>query len=236
MAEDLLDGRAGVRAPERERDATIRRLQAACVAGQLTLGEFGRRVETAFSACTSEDLEGLIGDLPAPPPPPSQAAGLAAGPGRGRGTRLSLSILGSHHRSGHWTLPARLVHLSVLGGAEWDLSGAVMAQPVTTITVVSLLGSTDVRIPDHIDAEVGGLALLGGHHVDLGETSPPANAPLIRLRHLSLLGSVRVLRGEPAEVEAPPPAPLSAARGRRDLRRAERWRRREERRRRRHDG
>ncbi len=230
--EEVLDHLAEVRLPETERDAAIHRLQAACVAGQLTLGEFGRRVEAAFSARSNQELDRLTTDLPAAPAPAARDAGLPAASGQGGRAHVSLSLLGSHHQSGRWTLPAKLVYISVLGGAEWDLAGALMPQPVTTITVISLLGSIDVRIPDHVDAEVGGFSLLGGHHVDLGEVSPPADAPLIRVRHFSLLGSVRLLRGQPSRTGLTPPA-FADVSDWRELRHAERWRRRAERRRRR---
>lgn len=215
--------------PEAARDATIHHLKEACVQGLLTLGEFGRRAEAAFAARAQPDLDALTADLPDPTPaapslPPSTAA-----PGSPPRAQISVSLLGAHHQSGRWTLPARLVHISVLGGTAWDLSSALMPQPVTTITVYSLLGSLDLQVPEHVDAEVGGFSLLGGNHVDLGASGPPADAPLIRVRHFSLLGSIRLRRGASPQGGFPMDAPWPGYASSREMRRAARLERHAER-------
>src|SRR4051795_9612457 len=55
-----------VRASDAEREATVTRLQTAVGEGRIDLDEFGQRVEAAYAAATTADLDRLLADLPAP--------------------------------------------------------------------------------------------------------------------------------------------------------------------------
>lgn len=53
-----------VRAGDRERDTTANQLALALAQGYLDMAEYERRVGAAFAAQTSDELRGLVADLP----------------------------------------------------------------------------------------------------------------------------------------------------------------------------
>jgi hypothetical protein len=135
----------------------------------------------------------VSGDDRVPGSGPATGATVKAGPG-GDGTVIS--ILGGSDRSGRWRVAARLKVISILGGSDIDLTEAEFAAPVTEIiTVFSLLGGSDIRVPDGVEVHVTKFALLGGNDVELSDSAPPAGAPVIRLRMLSIMGGCDVEQG-----------------------------------------
>ena len=63
----ILDGLSGatpLRPLERDRDATLSRLQDAFNAGHLDAEVFGERAQKALAASAGEDLAALVADLP----------------------------------------------------------------------------------------------------------------------------------------------------------------------------
>ena len=57
-------------------------------------------------------------------------------------------------RSGHWRVAQRLKVISVMGGSDIDLTQAEFAAPVTEITVFSLMGGADIRVPDGVEVQI----------------------------------------------------------------------------------
>jgi hypothetical protein len=60
-----------LRVSDAERDAAAALLQEHCAAGRLTVEELAERVELAYRAVTTADLDRLLADLPAAPAPPT---------------------------------------------------------------------------------------------------------------------------------------------------------------------
>lgn len=187
-----------MRTSEAEREAVVARLGQACSEGRLTLDEFGERVERAYEAMLSPDLEALVADLPAltgQAPPLSEATSVKRGKGmtrRKKGTtRWWVSPLGGFHRRGHYRLPTNQVVVTLVGGMDVDLRGAELSGPKVNLTVVSLVGGADVVVPAGVQVEVSGFSVLGGRDVRLGDRVVPG-APLVHLRVFSVLGRARV--------------------------------------------
>ena len=86
----------------------------------------------------------------------------ASRPARGAPS-LVLGILGGGDRKGRWRVPARMTVVNVLGGADLDLREAVLDAPEVEITVCSLMGGSDVIVPEGVHVELEGFALLGGN-------------------------------------------------------------------------
>jgi uncharacterized membrane protein YebE (DUF533 family) len=60
----ILDGLSGGASREKDRDATLARLQEAFNAGALDAEVFGDRARRAMGAASAEDLAALVADLP----------------------------------------------------------------------------------------------------------------------------------------------------------------------------
>jgi hypothetical protein len=108
----------------------------------------------------------------------------------------------------------------VFADVDLDLRDAAIENPVSTVRVLAFFGNADVYVPEGIDADVGGLTIVG-HRRDWGQDAPSANAPSVRVRVLGLFATVDVWRVPPkvqgaygeiikqvrAEIRALPPGP-----------------------------
>ncbi len=182
MDEETPDARAS----DADRDATVNTLQDAVSDGRLTLDEFGERVGRALAAGSRGELAALTADLPEPQTP-------VATPTSER-TSWIFGILGGGDRKGRWRLPARCRVINVMGGADLDLRHATISAPVSDITVVSIMGGSDIVVPDNVEVDLRGFALFGGNDLRTGSTPAPPGAPLLRVRAISIMGGTDVKR------------------------------------------
>jgi len=183
----------GIRASDAERDATLERLSAATGDGRLTLEEFSQRMDRATTAKTRAELDRLVADLPTD----AGAAGSAVaerGPGR---PSWHISPIGGLSVSGPWRMERSVIVVSLIGGADLDLSQAQLAAPEVTLTKVSLLGGVSIAVPPGIRVDASGFSLIGGTSVDAGP-EPGPGAPTVHVRAFSLLGGTRIYRAGPA--------------------------------------
>jgi hypothetical protein len=180
-----------VRASDAEREATITRLRDAAGEGRLSLEELAERVEAADGARTRADLASLVADLPADSAP---AAAAEAPP-----TRRLYGILGGDTLSGRVRLGSECRVINVMGGADLDLTEAVLAEGEVTIRVFSLWGGSNIHVPDGVHVEHHGVGVLGWDKVEppAEGRQPPPGAPVVRVRSVSIMGGTDIKRGAP---------------------------------------
>jgi|SRR5215469_15596102 len=180
---------AGIRASDAERDATLQRLSAATGDGRLTLEEFSQRMDRATTAKTRAELDRLVTDLPTEAGAASSAVA-ERGPGR---PSWHISPIGGLSVSGPWRMERSVIVLTLIGGADLDLSQTQLAAPEVTLTKVSLLGGASIGVPPGIRVDASGFSLIGGTSVDAGP-EPGPDAPTVHIRAFSLLGGTRIYR------------------------------------------
>jgi hypothetical protein len=181
------------RASDAEREAVVARLRDAASEGRLTVEELAERIDAAYAATTRAELEPLTADLPDVPMTTATTSPPASGGLPARATSsLVLGILGGGDRKGRWRVPSRMTVVNVMGGADLDLREAVLDAPEVEITVWSLMGGSDVIVPDGVHVELEGFALLGGNRLRLEGPPPPPGAPVVRVRAWSLMGGTDV--------------------------------------------
>jgi hypothetical protein len=178
------------KASDAEREQAVERLRAHAVEGRLTLEEFTERIDTAYAARTREELEELGHDLPEPTTAPGPA------PQR-KATRWLVSVLGGLDRRGRWRLGSDTVALTFLGGVDLDLRDAEIESAESQLTLYTILGGVDIKVPEGVDLEVGGFSLLGGKDVHAGKRPVPPGAPKLKVRAFTLLGGVSVATRPP---------------------------------------
>jgi Domain of unknown function (DUF1707) len=178
---------------DRERTATL--LREAAGDGRLTVEELGERLDAAYAARTTTELEPLLADVR---DPADAAAGhaqpLPVRPGPGA-TRWIVSLLGGNDRKGRWRIAPRCTVVNVMGGSDLDLHDAELAAQRVELRVFSFMGGSDIRVPEGLDVEVSKFALMGGNDVDLGPQRPRTGGPAVRIRLLSIMGGSNVKRG-----------------------------------------
>jgi Domain of unknown function (DUF1707)/Cell wall-active antibiotics response 4TMS YvqF len=179
-------GTPAIRASDSEREAVVARLRTAAGEGRLALDELADRLDGAFAALTRGELELLTRDLPE-----QQADTLPAGKAR----RWVVGVMGGGTQKGRWRIASRCTVVNVMGGADLDLTGAVVEGAETEIQVFSLMGGSDIVVPDGVHVELSGFAFMGGNDLRLDDgPPPPPGAPVVRVRAWSIMGGTDVKR------------------------------------------
>jgi hypothetical protein len=185
---------AHLRVSDAERDRTLDALAHAASAGRLTLQELETRSELALQATTRGQLHEVTSDLPASSDAAATATTAAHLSPKRRPTRWNISVMGGSDKRGRWRVGERLTSVAVMGGGDLDLRDAVLEADEVTITAVAVMGGIAIYVPDTVDVDVSGIALLGGND-ERGSTRPPRpGAPVVRIRVFALMGGVDVWR------------------------------------------
>jgi hypothetical protein len=180
-----------VRASDAEREAVVVRLRTAAGEGRLALDELAERLDRAFGAVTRGELEELTRDLP-------QQQQLDTQP-TGKSRRWVVGIMGGGTQKGRWRIAPRCTVVNVMGGADLDLTGAIVEAAETEIQVFSLMGGSNIVVPDGVHVELSGFAFMGGNDLKLeGRPPPPPGAPVVRVRAWSVMGGTDVKRSRRA--------------------------------------
>jgi hypothetical protein len=176
-----------VRASDAERDATVGHLREAMAEGRLTLDDFSQRTDTALTALTREQLAEVVADLPANP-----GYGAAAFP-----APWVVGVMGSEHRKGRWRVGHELHAVSVMGGCKIDLREAIIDSPVITIDVLAIMGTVEVIVPEGVQVDLAGTAIMGSKHLWLSDAPILHGAPVVRVTGLAVMGELKV-RNQPS--------------------------------------
>jgi class 3 adenylate cyclase len=179
--------RASIRAPaasDADREQAIAALGEQVAGGRLTLQEYAERIEATAAASTLADLKGLRRE-------PSQASVERRQP---RPKRFTAVVFGDTERAGRWRLPRFGLACVLFGNADLDLRQTQLDGEVASITAIVLVGNIDIYVPEGIEVDFGGLAVLG-HRRERGSASPAhPSGPLLRVRILSLAGTADLWR------------------------------------------
>jgi uncharacterized protein DUF1707/cell wall-active antibiotic response 4TMS protein YvqF len=179
-------GIPAIRASDDEREAIVQRLRSAAGEGRLTLDDLGDRLDRALTAGTRAELDPLVADLPDSPLPESA---------EGRARRWIVGFMGGGDHRGRWRVASQCTVVNFMGGADLDLSGATVEGAVTEIRVYSLIGGSDIIVPEGVHVELTGFAFMGGNDLKVDASAPPPpSAPVVRVRAYSVMGGTDVKR------------------------------------------
>jgi hypothetical protein len=170
-----------VRVSDADRGGACAVLREHCVAGRLTLEEFAERTDRALEARTRQDLELVTADLPV------ERTAVAPKPAR----RWSVMVIGGIERRGRWRVPKLMRVAGLIGGAELDLTEALIENEETTIEVWWLIGGVELTVPEGIDVDVRGVTVIGGTENEAGGHALPG-APRIVVRQFALVAGTEV--------------------------------------------
>jgi Cell wall-active antibiotics response 4TMS YvqF/Domain of unknown function (DUF1707) len=163
---------------EEERSTVLSALVHATSAGQLTLQEFGRRTDVVLTTGSREDLQAATGGLAMPP--------------TGRVKRHWFVPFGNRILRGRFILAPKTGAVMLMSEIHLDLRGAVLLGPEPVIRLKVLMGNLRVLVPTGIQVEVDESSLFGGRHVATYGPPPSAARPLLKIRMIGVMGSVKV--------------------------------------------
>lgn len=188
-----------LRAGDADRERVAVRLQENLVAGRLTLDEFSERLDAAYSLRTIAELEELTRDLP-------QTAAPLVTQTRRTPTRWSVAAMGSVERKSRWRVPPQTTAVAVMGSVVLDLRKAEITSAEVEITAVTVMGSIEIIVPEGVEVDLTGFAVMGSKEEKVTDAPPLPGAPLVRVRAFALMGSVEVL-SKPGRKPVHPPLP-----------------------------
>jgi hypothetical protein len=185
-----------LRASDADREAAADRLRAAAGEGRLTVDELDERLQLAYGARTAADLEPLLADLPAEAPHATArpAPRMSVRPGEG-GAKWLVAVMGGTERRGRWRVARQCTVVNVMGGSDLDFNEAELADDVVEMTVFSLMGGSEIHVPEGLNVELSEFALMGGNECKLGNPLPTPGGPVLRLRLISIMGGTDLRRG-----------------------------------------
>lgn len=182
-----------VRIPDAERERVVDLLRHHCGEGLLTLDEFAERAGLVFAAETSTELDVVISDLPA-------IATEVPDAGRRKVRKWVVAIMSGARRSGRWRAGDQLTAIAVMGGAEIDLRQAEFDCPELHIVAIALMGGIDIIVPEGIEVDLQGVAIMGGKEARIAPVPFIAGAPRIKVTAFPIMGGVDV-RSKKSESE-----------------------------------
>jgi DUF1707 SHOCT-like domain len=182
-----------LRASDTDRERTADLLRHAAGEGRLTMDELEERLHSAYAARTHRQLDGLTADVVAPATP-GAAQRMPVRRGEG-GVHWLVSVMSGRERKGRWRVGQRCRVVNVMGGSDLDLNDAELAGDDVELTVFSLMGGAEIRLPAGLNVELSEFAFMGGNDVTLGDERPDPGGPVLRLRLVSIMGGADVKRG-----------------------------------------
>jgi hypothetical protein len=179
-----------MRASDAEREQTVERLRVACSDGRITFEELAERIELAYAARTTGELAVVTGDLP---------TALAASTRERDDKEWAVAVMGGAERRGRWRPATRTIAVAVMGGVELDLREATIEGREVEIEAVAIMGGVDITVPEHVDVQMSGFALMGGNDSPRDAGPIPPGATVVRVKAYSIMGGVSVKRKPPRE-------------------------------------
>ena len=176
-----------MRASDQDRDEATHRLQAAFAEGRLDDAEFDRRMRSALTALTRQELDRLAADLPAAANGADPAPAVAgAKPGR-----YAVAYKNSVRRGGRWRVPDRFTPVVYKGSGWIDLRAAELTEPVTTVVAIAYKSRIDILVPPGVRVEMDGFGVSKGWSAEEEwDSQLPADAPVVHVRGIAYKGTI----------------------------------------------
>lgn len=179
------EDRPALRVSDADRDRVALALREHTVAGRLTLDEFSERIDRVYRARSEDELEALSADLP--PLVEEQAR-----QPRRKARRGTFVMFGGSERRGRWRVGRSFFSFTMFGGTDLDLRQAEIDSAVVTITAFTMWGGFDVYVPEGVDVDMTGFALFGGNSEQGSEGEVHRDAPVVRVRLITIFGGADV--------------------------------------------
>ncbi|HTR77933.1 MAG TPA: DUF1707 domain-containing protein [Gemmatimonadaceae bacterium] len=176
------DSAAAVPVAQAARERVVELLTRHFAEDALSVEELESRLERAYRATTSAQLDALVADLPVPTPPDASTTAVA------QVQRISGVLSGQEQRI-TGVVPRRLELRGRLGYVEMDLEEATFEPGITEIDVRAFMGYVQIRLPRGVRVDCGGKAFAGFFSLKGGAGGGAVESPrVVRVRGRAIFG------------------------------------------------
>jgi hypothetical protein len=183
---------------ELDRERVIQSLCAHFASDHLTTQELEARLDGAYKAANTLELQALVSKLPAlpgevvAPSLPAVTPRADALIGEVPSVKRSLAVMSEVVKAGEW-IPARknVVH-AVMGTATIDLREALLSAGEIEFELNALMAEIKVIVPPGLRVACDGLAILAEFREYHSAGGYDPGAPLVRIHGVAVMGSVTV--------------------------------------------
>ncbi len=96
-------------------------------------------------------------------------------------------------REGEWIFPREFRAFAWMGTVELDLTYARMGSGISDMELNCFMANIEVTVPPDIRVECDGDEMVGHFDVKrIGDTTPPADAPTLRISGTAYVGSITI--------------------------------------------
>ena len=193
------------------RERVISRLTEGFAADVLDLDEFDSRVDRAHRACSLDELDALVVDLPVAAVPAGAAAATALAarrapamtvrddPSRPAAKKTWL-VLSGLDRKGPWTVPRKMDVHCFWGGGVLDYRDADFGPGVSELHVIAVMGGLQLVVPPWLAVDVEASAIMGGFDErHRAPAEPDPGRPVLRITGFVFMGGVSIETRLPGE-------------------------------------
>ncbi|MGL5825924.1 MAG: DUF1707 SHOCT-like domain-containing protein [Nocardioides sp.] len=202
------DNPAHLRISDADRNRVAEVLRRAAGDGRIDFEELDERLEATFAAKTYADLVPLTADLPdhagqpehyvAGSPTGSLPRRRAVGSPVGAHSN-SWVVMGERRLRGAWLVPQTHTAIALMGSVVLDLREATFECGEITIKATAVMGEVQILVDAHTRVVVDGVPIMG--EFSQARDKVPArldeHSPTVRIRGVSVMGSVSVVRQPP---------------------------------------
>jgi hypothetical protein len=179
-----------IRASDAERHQAIMRLHDACGEGRLSLDEFSERAKAVYSSRTRGDLVPIVADLP-------RTSMAVTRPPNAK--RVTFALMSDIKRKGRWRIDGETTAISIMASCTLDLRNALIHGDEVVITAHVVMGAVKIIVPRGIRVELEGFAVMGSRDSKVDDYDALPGAPTVRVRGLTVMGSVEIVEGKRRE-------------------------------------
>lgn len=189
-----------------QRERTVAALCEQFAADNLALAELETRLDSAHRARSADELHALLQDLPAlhSGEPVQTAPSGSVAPRRADGedvrdTRTMVAFMGGVERKGRWTPGRRNLVFAVMGGAGLDFREVALPPGTTEVVLFCMMGGAEIIVPPGLAVDGSVIPIMGGFEDSSSAPPPGADAPVLKVTGVAIMGGVEITVREPGE-------------------------------------
>jgi hypothetical protein len=173
------------------REAVIAQLCDHFARDHLEAEELEELIDRAHNAQTLVALDSLLEGLPEIQPESATMA-VARNHTPSDQHQVVVAVMGGVERKGSWAPAPNVYVVACMGGTLLDFRDARLAEGVTNVMVLALMGGVEIIVPPDLRVESNGIGIMGGFEQGGSHPPGPVDGPVVRVSGAAIMGGVEI--------------------------------------------